>query len=100
MIAVVLMGASVFLALGTVQGVKAPVIIKNFFLFFFKPRIYLWQKKNIAPMVMKKTEVPKMTTEEEAKEEMIKNKAAIKTSERSYLKKLYTHLETKTGPKI
>jgi len=85
-IAVVLIGGSLFLALKKVGGfMPLPTAIKNFFFFSTRPKVYLWQKKVLPPKVIRKIEPPK---------EDIKEAASLKITGRSRLKELYSHLET------
>ena len=70
-----------------VGGASLPDVMKNLFVFFSRPKIYLWRRKTIPPKVFKKAPPPK----EEQKDE-----AVLKIGEKSRLRKLYTILETKT----
>jgi len=85
-VAIILLGSAFILAFFKIGGAPLPVVIKNFFIFLTRPRIYLWRRKVIPLKILKKEEKPR----EEVKEESI-----LKISERSYLRKLSTFLETK-----
>lgn len=69
-------------------GNSLPDILKNFFIFFSRSKIYLWQKKTVVPKVLKKAP-PK-------KEEEEKDESVLKIVERGNLRKLHTYLETKS----
>ncbi len=70
-------------------GFPLPTVIERFFVFFSRPRVYLWNKKTIPPKIFKEKEKPKSKAREE-KEESI-----LKVSQKSHLRDLSTFLETK-----
>ena len=84
--ALFLFGGAFSLAFFKLGGAPLPKVIKNFFVFSSRPKIYLWGKKAIPPKIVKKAEEPK----EETKEESI-----LKITGKSRLKNLSTYLETK-----
>lgn len=88
-----LLGGAGFLAFYKKEGVPLPGLIVGWFLFLFKPKIYLWKKKGIAPKFFKK-EAPKkeIVTEEE---EEIRKGPSLKMHKGSRLNKLFTRVETK-----
>jgi len=75
--------ALVFMKVG---GTAMPDVLKNFFAFATKPRIYLWQKKAIPPKIRKSAPPPKKEEQE----------SSLKIVERSHLSKLHSILETKS----
>lgn len=86
-IAVILMGGSLILALKKVGGfMPLPTAIKNVFLFKTKPRVYLWHRKVIPPKVIKKTAALKEKPEEIS---------PLKITAKSHLRELSSHLETR-----
>jgi hypothetical protein len=68
-------------------GASMPDLLKNFFTFTSRPRIYLWQKKAIPPKIKKAAPLSK----KEVKEEL-----PLKIAEKSQLNKLRSILETKS----
>ena len=65
MVAIFLGGLSVFLAFGKIKGFPAPTVIVRSLKFAFTSKIYIWQKKEVPPMVLprqkkieKKQEIP------------------------------------------
>ncbi|HHE76857.1 MAG TPA: PrgI family protein [Candidatus Parcubacteria bacterium] len=86
-ISVPLVGIGLSLALLKVEGVPLPTVIKNFFSFIFGSKLYLWKKKNFAPIAFKK--------EKTAAPEKIQNQPELKTIQGSQLNKLFINLETK-----
>lgn len=86
-LAIVLLGGALALALLKVQRTSLPVFIKNFFIFLFKPRVYLWKKKSVMPKFLQK--------EKEIIREEIKEESVLKVVKGSKLRELFTYLETK-----
>jgi len=86
LVAVFLLGGAFALAFLRFGGISLPIVIKNAFVFLSRPKIYLWKKKAIISKIARKIEKPK-----EAKEESI-----LKITEKSHLRDLFTHLETRT----
>lgn len=87
--ATLLIGASLVLAFFKIEKIPLPIVIKNLFAFTFKPRIYLWKRKNV---------VPKITTEEKpasVKTSAGKEENRLKVAKQSRLKDLSTRLESK-----
>jgi hypothetical protein len=74
-----------------INGIPLTTIIKNFFLFLGKPKLYLWQRKGFSPKVVKID-----------KNNALKNKndktssPTISLAEKSSLKKVAFFIETKT----
>ena len=85
--AVVLGGGALAMVFLKVAGFPLPVVIKNFFIFLTRSRIYLWKKKALPPKIVKKREPVK----EAGKEESV-----LKPTDRGKLGGLATFLETKT----
>ncbi len=75
--------AMTFLKFG---GASMPDVLKNFFAFATRPRVYLWQKKAIVPKIRKSAPLPKKDDKDES---------PLKISEKSHLSKLSSILETK-----
>jgi len=86
-VAFFLIGGALLLTFLKFGGSSLPDVLKNFFVFFSRPRVYLWHRKAISPKILKKAPPPK----EEAKEESI-----LKVAEKSSLGKLHAILESKT----
>jgi len=89
-LAVILLGGAFALAFLKVERTSLPMFIKNFFLFIFKPKIYLWQKKSAPPTILKQEKEVIKKTEEGAKVE-----STLKVVRGSKLRELFTYLETK-----
>jgi hypothetical protein len=89
LIAIILLGAALAMAFFKFGGFPLPKLIKNFFVFSSRPKVYLWGKKTIPPKVFKKEVKPK-------KEEKEEEESVLKIAEKSHLKNLSTFLETKT----
>lgn len=85
--AIILGGASLALAFLKIKGFPLPVVIKNFFIFLTKEKIYLWKKKDFFPQPIRKKELKKETTEKDS---------LLGLQERSQLKRLATFIETRT----
>jgi len=88
-IAVFLLGGAFALAFLKIKRIPLPIIIKNFFIFLFKPKVYLWKKKSFAPRILKKAEKVKKT------EEVTKKQSPLKLGRKGRLGELFTNLETK-----
>ena len=88
-ITVFLLGGAFSLAFLKIKKTPIPLVIKNFFIFLFKPKIYLWKKKSFAPRVLKKAKKSKKT------EEIIKKESPLKVGRKGRLGRLFTSLETK-----
>lgn len=86
LVTICLLGGAFALAFLRIGGISLPIVIKNSFVFLSRPKIYLWKRKTIPPKIAKKVEIPK-----EEKEESI-----LKVVEKSRLRDLFTHLETRT----
>ena len=88
---VIIIGASLALAFAKIEKTSLPKYISNLFLFMFKPKVYLWDKKTGAPRYLRqdKKEVKKLTDKKDEKE------PALKVSRGSQLGDLFTKLETK-----
>ena len=85
--AVLLLGMGSALAFLQIEGRSLPVLIKDFFSFSSKPKVYVWGIKNIPLKSLKKEEKPK-TEKEKEKPELSIN--------RSRLKELSSQIETRT----
>jgi len=79
-IAVIVMGFAIALAFVKIQKIPLPTYLKNFFLFLFKPKIYLWKKETTPTVIYKKESELKTQNIEENK---------------GYLNKLFTFVQTK-----
>lgn len=86
-IAFFLVTIALFLTFWKIGGASMPDVLKNFFIFSGRPKIYLWHRKAISPKIIKSAPLPK----EKEKEESILNVAG-----RSHLRKLSSFLETKS----
>lgn len=85
--AFILGGGALILALVKIGGHPLPVIIKNFFVFFISPKVYLWKRKMISPRLIKQKPEAKEKPEEEV--------PSLKVSERGHLQRLSTQVETR-----
>jgi hypothetical protein len=76
------------------EGIPIPNLIGSWFLFIFKPKIYLWKKKGVAPKFFK-LDKKKREIAREIEEEPIQKKSSLKMHRGSNLNKLSTQVETK-----
>jgi hypothetical protein len=83
--AILLLGA-LALAFVKVNERSLPTIFLNFINFSVAPKIYLWKRKEMPPRMIKRTEKIMATKEETP---------TLKFAEKSRLKKLSTHIETR-----
>lgn len=90
-ITVILLGLALALSFLKVQRTSMPDFVKNFFVFIFKPRVYLWKKKTSPPKFLKKPEESVIKKEEES----IEKKSKLKVSRGSRIDELFTRIETK-----
>jgi len=90
-IAIILFGGSLALAFLKIGKTSLPSFIANFFVFTFKPRIYLWKKKTSPPKFLKK-EKPLLIEQKKEEEE---EKTKLKVSRGSRLDELFTRVETR-----
>ena len=86
---IVLLGGAFALAFLKIGKTSLPSFIANFFVFFFKPKIYLWKKKSNPPKFLKKGKSPLIEQKEE------EEKTKLKVSRGSRLDELFTRIETK-----
>lgn len=94
-LAVILLGGAFSLAFLKIERTSLPVFIKNFFIFIFKPKIYLWKKK-ITPPKFLPAESGKEKKELELKEKTEEErKSKLKITKGGHLDELFTRLETK-----
>jgi len=91
-LAIFLLGGAFALVFLKIEKVPLPVFIKNFFVFLFKPKAYLWKKKGTPSKFLKKERKKEIRTEE-AEEEGRKSK--LKITRGSRLHELLTRIETK-----
>jgi len=86
---IILMGAALALSFVKIEKTSLPEYIANFFIFLFRPKVYLWKKKTGAPKFLKKERamVKELTKKEKTGE--------LKVSRGSRLDELFTKLETK-----
>jgi len=92
--AVFLLGAALSLAFVKIGKDPLPVVIKNFFVYIFNPKVYLWKKKITpykTPDFFKKRKKIGKEEFEEKKEESV-----LKISGDSQLRKLSTRIETRS----
>ena len=89
--AIIIVIAAFLLSFVRIEKIGLPTYIANLFTFFFKPKIYLWDKKTGAPKYLKQE---KKTVKDliEKKEE---KQPTLKASRGSRLDELFTKLETK-----
>ncbi|MEA3344073.1 MAG: PrgI family protein [Patescibacteria group bacterium] len=90
--AIILIGGGLAMAVIKINKIPLPVLIKNFFIFLFKPKVYLWKKKAMGPIIIKKTEKLKTKI---AKIETEKEESPLKVAKGSQINNLFTNLETK-----
>jgi len=85
----ILMGAAFALSFLKIEKTSLPEYITNFFIFLFRPKIYLWKKKTGSPKFLRKEKI--------IVKELIKKESPgeLKVSRGSRLDKLFTKLETK-----
>ena len=86
---IILMGAALALSFVKIEKTSLPEYIANFFIFLFRPKVYLWKKKTGAPKFLKKE---KLIVKELIKKEKT---SELKVSRGSRLDELFTKLETK-----
>ncbi len=86
-VAFFLIGGALLLTFLKFGGSSLPDVLKNFSLFFTRPKVYLWHRKAISPKILKKAPLPEQKTEEES---------ILKVAEKSSLGKLHAILESKT----
>lgn len=91
-VAFILIGTALALAVGQIEGIPLYAVVVNAFFFFFRPKIYLWKKKNVFPQIQ--VEKPKIKEESKIKEE--KKESLLKVTKKGYLKDLLIYLETNT----
>jgi len=77
------------------EGIPLPGLIVGWFLFLFKPKIYLWKKKGIAPKFFRKAPPKRKAILEQEKEEERRKGPSLKMHRGSCLNKLFTQVETK-----
>jgi len=87
--AIIFGGGGLALALVKVQRTPLPIFIKNFFLYLFSSKIYIWKKKEFSPIVL--TEKKEKTIIKEPEEK----KSPLKLGPKSHLSSLFKQLETK-----
>ncbi len=80
-------GISLALAFVKIGGRSLPIYLKNSFMFFLKPKVYLWQQKEMPGV--------KIVKEEKKKEEEEVGGVELKIAEKSRLKNLATKVETR-----
>jgi len=84
--AAILLGGASALAFVQIEGRSLPVIIKDFFMFSFAPKLYIWGKTDLPPKFIRK----------EKKEKKEKEDSSDLRISKSKLNQLSTQLETKT----
>ena len=75
---IIIFGSAVALALLKIKGTPLPTLIKNFFIFLTKPKVYLWKKEaeKISERKIKKHVIKKEKTESKIK--LTKNKKGLR----------------------
>jgi hypothetical protein len=86
---VILLGGALSLIFLRINGRPIPLILGSFIKFIFTPKMYIWKKKETMITAIKKQPMKKKEREDE--EEL-----PLKIAGDSQLKKLRTHIETKT----
>ncbi len=86
---IILMGTALALSFMKVERTSLPQYVANFFTFFLRPKVYLWNKKTGSPKFLKKE---KLIVKELIKKEKT---SELKVSRGSRLDELFTKLETK-----
>jgi len=86
-ITVILVGLALAFAFLKIGGYSFTIFLKNFLNFFVSSKVYLWERKIVAPrIVTKKVEPVKEVSEE----------PVLKVAAKSNLRKLSTQIETAT----
>ncbi len=84
---IILGGISLALAFLKVGGRSLPTYLKNSFMFLLKPKVFLWQQKEIFGV--------KIVKEEKKEKEEVEGEVELKIAERSRLKNLSTKVQTR-----
>jgi hypothetical protein len=93
LLCLVLLGGAGMLALYKKEGIPLYMVVSKSIFYLFKPKVYLWKKKNV-PIKMIKISDTKKKEQEEAQE--IQNKGPqLKVTKSSKLNDLLTQIETK-----
>ncbi len=90
--AIILIGGGLALAVVKINKIPLPVLIKNSFIFLFKPKIYLWKRRDMPAVIIKEKE--KLREDKMRKEEKEKE-SPLRVATGSQLNNLFTSLETK-----
>ena len=92
---IVVGGGAIAFSFVKIQGVPLVTFVKHFFIFLFKPRLYLWKKKTSPPrfLVSEKKKIKTKKMEEKELEE--KKESKLKVSRGSKIEELLTRIETK-----
>lgn len=86
-IAPILLVVSFALSFLKINRTPLPNLLKNIFIFVFKPKVYLWKKKSMPPKFISQRKFEEVKKEDE--------KLSIGITKGGRLKQLYTTLETK-----
>jgi len=89
-LATIFLGMGFLLAVFKIKKIPLPIIIKNFFIFLFKPKIYLWKKKNFTSNTIWTKELKKKSELNETY-----NKPVIGLGKRGEIGKLQQKIEIK-----
>jgi hypothetical protein len=73
-----------------INGIPLTTVIKNFFLFLNRPKLYLWRRKGLAVKIVK------LKKDDIQKNKDDKGGLSVNMIEKSSIQKLYSFLETKT----
>jgi len=92
---IVLFGGAIAFSFIKIQGISLITFVKHFFVFLFKPRLYLWKKKTSPPkfLVTERKKIKTKQMEEQELEE--KKQSKLKVSRGSKIDELLTRIETK-----
>ena len=80
---------AIALAFVRINGLSLPTVIKNIFVFYITPKLYLWKRKEVAPKMMVRHTIKKVKKEDE------EPGPVLKFSEGGHLRNLAKELETK-----
>lgn len=89
-----LVGGAAALAFYKKEGIPLPDLIIGFFVFMFKPKIYLWKKKGVPPKFLRLEDMEKEAAKKDSLEEKRKG-PKLKMSKGSHLHDLSIQVETK-----
>lgn len=91
--AVFLVGFALALIFVKIEGNSLPTVLKNFFVFLFNKKIYLWKKKTVMTTIKLENENSPVGSTEDADK---KEEGKIRAQADSKLNKLLTEIETRS----